>query len=69
MIRAAQVFFALGAVELDHRRPAIPRMQLHGVKAVVVNRMRGAYADGVGMAAAPFGIAAVEYRHVAADAA
>src|ERR1700735_5491443 len=68
-IGAAQIFFAVGPVELDHRRAAIARMELYGVTAFGVDNVRGAPPQAVGMPAAPFRIVAIEDRHVAADSA
>ena len=43
-------------------------MKLHGAKARMVDRVRRPHSQGVGVPAALFRIAAIEDRHVAADA-
>src|SRR5262249_49343617 len=66
--RTTQVLFAVATIELDHRRPAIARVELHGAKTLMLDRVRRPHSERVGMAAAPFRIAAIEDRHIAANA-
>ena len=56
---------AFGAIELQHRRAAIGRVQLDTEERGVVHHMRDADAQRLDVRTAPFGVVGVENRHVA----